>query len=302
LAAAKGEDMSEWIDFAICAAFLSVFWFVAPRSGPAWTVAFLAERNAAWVGANPEVIRRLSESRWFARSCYALGALNLALLLALKLGPWADPTAGSHWQGLWGVTAASLLIGTLYNVVGAGLFKRWLRRVPLGERRSASLAPRSLADYLTLQRRLATYAFVVAVPTAWLVVGSLRLHTSADFWAELLNLSVLSAIYSALFSFMPYVSVKRPPNVMDRVIGPANRRTEVRSAFAVQLVPPIVGTISLIQELAGLAPLEIQRGCQLGLVVLLTRAFLQYTKFAPPRADGGAAVRAPAAKRPATSS
>ena len=191
---------------------------------------------------------------------------------------------------------------TVYNSVGAWLFGRWLHRVPLGERRQASLKPRSLADYLSLQRRLATYAFVVAVPAAWLLVGALNLDSSADFWARLTDLAMLSATYSVLFSLMPFLSVKRPPNMMDRVIGPANRRTEVHSTFAVQLVPPIVGTISLFQEITGLAPLDIQRGCQLGLVILLTRAFLQYTKFAPPHRDADAAPPEHGTKRPAISS
>jgi hypothetical protein len=141
---------------------------------------------------------------------------------------------------------------------------------------------------LSSRRRVATYLFVAAVPCAWIAVGALELPTSADFWKLLTDLAILSTTFSVLFSLMPHLSVKRPPNLMDRVFGPAYRRAEVRSAFALQLIPPIVGSISVLQEIAAFTPLDIQRGCQLALVICLTIAFLQHTRLPPARGESDA--------------
>jgi hypothetical protein len=73
--------------------------------------------------------------------------------------------------------------------------------------------------------------------------------------------------------------------MMDRVLGPQYRRAQVRDAFTIQLVPPIVGAIRLGQEVMGLTPLDIQRGTQLGLVILLTVACLKYARASRPRED-----------------
>lgn len=262
--------MSTWVDFAILAAVLAVFWFVVPSVGPRQTAAFVADRNPAWAVSHPDAIRRLLASRWFAWSCCALGVLNLALLASVQVGLWFDTSADNHWQALWGVTVLSLLALGAYHFAMYRVFLRWLnRRVPLAERRQATLAPRRIEQFVTPRLRYATYALVAAVPAAWLAVGALGHAPGAQFWKELANLAVLSAMFSVLFTFMARVSVARPQQMMDRAVGPRFRGIEVRAAFLIQLVPPVVGILVLAQHLAGATPLEVQRAIQLGLMVLI---------------------------------
>ena len=273
--------MSTWVDFAILAAVLAAFWFVVPSAGPRQTAAFIADRNPAWAASHPDAIRRLLESRWFARSCYALGVLNLAALASVQIGVWFDTSADDHWQALWGVTVLSLFAGGAYHFAMYAVFRRWLDRdVPLAERREATLVPRRIEQYVTPRLRYSTYALVAAVPLAWLAVGALAQAPGAQFWKELANLAFLSAVFSVLFSFVARISVARPQQMMDRALGAGFRGFEVRWAFLLQLVPPAVGVLALAQRLAGATPIAVQRGVQLGLMVVLAWMFLKQVRAA----------------------
>jgi hypothetical protein len=268
--------MSTWVDFTILALVLAVFWFVLPSVGPRHTEAFIADRNAAWAATHSDAIRRLLESRWFAWSCYALGVLNLLGLVSVQLGGWFDTSTDDHWQALWSVTVLSLIAGAVYHYAMYRIFLRWLsHHVPLAERREATLAPRRVEQYVTPRIRYSTYAFVAAVPAGWLAVGAFGRAPEPQFWSELGDLAVLSAVFSVLFSFLARVSVARPQQMMDRALGPRFRGIEVRAAFAVQLVPPLVGVLALGQYVVGATPLAIQRGIQLGLMLLLFWAGLK---------------------------
>lgn len=85
---------------------------------------------------------------------------------------------------------------------------------------------------------------------------------------------VLSATFSVVFSFMARVSVNRPPNVLDRVLGADYRSKEVRLAFFPQLLPVAIGLLILFQESAGLPIIDPKRATFLGLTVLMTVGFI----------------------------
>ena len=48
----------------------------------------VADRNPEWLAVHPEFANQLTGSRWFFWSCYAWGALSLALLFAFQIGAW----------------------------------------------------------------------------------------------------------------------------------------------------------------------------------------------------------------------
>jgi hypothetical protein len=56
---------------------------------------------------------------------------------------------------------------------------------------------------------------------------------------------------SVLLFLVAVGSVMRPPNHIDRVMGPRYRRTEVRICFALMTYLTILGMVNLYLELAG---------------------------------------------------
>ncbi len=77
--------MSEWIDVSIYAAMIVSYWFVFAGWAQAMTLEMVTDRNADWLAANHERAATLLRGRWmvgstwFLWSCYAWGALSVAL-------------------------------------------------------------------------------------------------------------------------------------------------------------------------------------------------------------------------------
>src|SRR5690606_11098153 len=103
----------------------------------------------------------------------------------------------------------------------------------------APLEPRCIDDFVPRWVRYAIYAAVAVNLAAWAAVGAAGAYSTPLFWTRFAILGGLTAIF-ALFT---RTTVNRRANVMDRVLGPGNRRAEVRFGFFCQLLPPIVGAI-----------------------------------------------------------
>ncbi len=142
--------MSTWIDFFVYAALTMVFWGCIP----AWsrfTIPVVADRNPDWLLSHPEVERRFAANRWFRNSCRVWTALSLVALLAVQAGAWSPALFAGEptWEALKDLNSALFITGVL-AVAGCFLwFERWLRAtVPLATRRQATLARRSVDDYV----------------------------------------------------------------------------------------------------------------------------------------------------------
>jgi hypothetical protein len=86
---------------------------------------------------------------------------------------------------------------------------------------------------------------------------------------------------------MPRLGVRRPRQALDRILGAAFRRTEVRYGFAMNLVLPAVGAFQLYEEVAGPIAFDISRAMHLGLVCCVTVGILRLAQFARPQAGPG---------------
>jgi hypothetical protein len=183
----------------------------------------------------------------------------------------------ARWETLKELNTLLLLPG-LVAFVGAGvLFSRWLTStVPLVERRRATLERRTLDDFVPRWTQIALYAAIALNLAAWLALAALGWHTTAKFWDRLLLVLVMTPI----FLFFPRLSVRRPPQALDRIFGPAFRRTEVRYGLAMNLVLPVDGGFRLYEELAETVAFDVSRAMHLGLVLCVTAGILRLAQFA----------------------
>ncbi len=268
--------MSDWIDFCVYAAFIVGFYFVLPRHTRARNRLFLAERNAAWLAAHPNAPSRYNGSRAYLWSCYAFGAAWLGVLCAFQLGmlPEPSPPEGQTdlgWQMLWGITMLSCLFGLLLLFAGSIVFSvRCAGKVPLTERRQATLERRSIDDFVPRWVRTAIYALAIVNLAAWLIVGALQIYSTPIFWARVVIMFGLSAFFFVATN----AAVNRRPTAVDRVFGPAMRRTEVRVGFGMQLLPPLVGAVRLYEALTATIVFDVNRAMQLALVGSVAFIFL----------------------------
>lgn len=93
---------------------------------------------------------------------------------------------------------------------------------------------------------------------------------------------------SAVFGFFTHVAVNRRPNAMDRILGPGNRRAEVRFNFACQVLPPIIGAVRLYEEVNDTALMDINRAMGLALALMVIFGLLRTINLTP---RGGAEHR-----------
>ena len=161
---------------------------------------------------------------------YAWGLVSLAALFAFQTGRWPrqwspEALGMAHWETLKELNTLLLLPG-LVAFVGVGvLFSRWLTStVPLVEHRRATLERRTLDDFAPRWMQIAVYGAIALNFAAWLARAAFGWHTTAMFWDRFLLVLVMTPI----FLFLPQLSVRRPPQALDRILGIAFRRTEVR--------------------------------------------------------------------------
>jgi hypothetical protein len=154
----------------------------------------------------------------------------------------------------------------MYVAACTAVFFRWLAtNVPLSSRRQATLERRSLHDHVPRPLQFAVYAMTVLHLAIWTVVGVTGRYTTAAFWGEMAFQFVISGV-SLLFAF---TAVGRRPGAMDRLFGPGYRGTEVRAAFAAQLLPLPNGIARLYEQVAGTSSDNLDRFMHLGLVLLV---------------------------------
>ena len=284
--------MSEWLDLFIYATLIIAFWFVLPMWSARFTLATVADRNPQWLRDHPDVAAKLSGSqvRWL---CHAWGLVSLAALFAFQVGLWPgqwSPEAldMARWETLKELNTLLLLPG-LVAFIGAGvLFSRWLNStVPLAARRQATLEPRTLDDFVPRWAGTAVYALIALHLAAWLAVAAGGWHMTPEFWDRFLLMLAMTPV----FLFFPRLGVRRPPQALDRIFGPAFRRTEVRYGLAMNLVLPIVGSLRLYEELADAVAFDVSRATHLGLVLCVSAGILRLAQFGKEQTGPDAAER-----------
>jgi hypothetical protein len=183
----------------------------------------------------------------------------------------------ARWETMKELNTLLLLPGLVALVAAGVLFGRWLSKtVPLVERRRATLAPRTLDDLVPRWAQVAVYAAVALDLAAWLAVAASGWHTTPAFWQRFLLVLVMTPVLLLL----PRVGVRRPPQALDRIFGPAFRRTEVRYGMAMNLVLPIVGASQLYEELAATTAFDVDRIMHLGVVLCVSLGILRLAQFA----------------------
>ncbi|HEX5107910.1 MAG TPA: hypothetical protein VFV95_05670 [Vicinamibacterales bacterium] len=295
--------MTEWVDFSVYAALNVALWFVLPAWSSQFTALYVADRNREWIDSHPEVAKRLLARGWFHWVLAVWGALCLAALLALQVGalPPALATVPANepaWWALKELNSVLLLPGLLLFFVPALLFQRWLQRtVPLADRRTATLARRSLDDFVPRRVQLAVYVLVGIVVIAWVLVGVMQLYSSAIFWGRF----ALLVAMTPTFAFFVRLGVNRAPNSLDRVLGPRFRVGEIRYGFAMHLLPPVIGAVRLYEEVMNTALVDINRAMHLGVALIVTGWVLRLTMHSRATSDMGSTGPSFPAPRPSPS-
>lgn len=262
--------MSEWVDIAVYAALIGAVWGGLPVWISRLTIPLIAGRNPGWLADHPESERRLVESRWFRRACLLWGALSLLTLLALQFDVWPQQLAflraAPKWEALKDLNSTLLIAGLICAGAGAVVFFRWLHtNVPLSSRRQATLERRSLHDYVPRPLQFAVYAVIVLHLAVWAVVGVTGRYATPAFWGGI----AFQVVISGAFLLVVLTAVRRRPGAMDRIFGAGCRRTEVRAAFAAQLLPLPNGIARLYEQVASTPSDDPDRYMHLGLVLLV---------------------------------
>lgn len=281
--------MTEWVDFAIYAVLMAALFFIQPRAARKLTVPLLADRNPQWVAENSEAVLKIERSQWFLWVLHGAGAAGIATLAAVQFGlldlapgPLPDGSPVEKWMTLWDVNVGFILLGVVL-LGGAGLlfWFRLYRQIPLANRRHAALERRSIDHFVSRWVRYAAYVLIVANLAAWVVAGIVGAYSTPLFWTRFVLLIALTGI----FAFFTRVSINRRPNVMDRILGPGNRRTEARFNFACQLLPPVIGAVRLYEEVNDTALMDINRAMFLALALMVIFGLLR-TIHLPARPKG----------------
>lgn len=263
--------MSEWVDIGVYATLIVAVWGWLPAWSSRLSILVIADRNPAWLADHPESERRLIESRWFRWSCLLWGSASLLTLLVFQLDAWPQQLAflraTPRWEALKELNSTLLIAGLVYVTACAVLFFRWLdAKVPLSSRRQATLERRSLHDYVPRPLQYAVFAVIVLHLAAWAVVGVTGRYETAAFWGAM----PFQFVVSGVFLFFVVTAVRRRPEAMDRILGPSYRRTEVRAAFAAQLLPLPNGINRLYEQVASTSTSDtLDRLMHLGLVLLV---------------------------------
>ncbi len=264
--------MSEWLDFTVYAVLMAAVWFVLPAWAGRFSWLYLQDRNPEWVRSHAELARVCGPSAGFRVTCGAWGAFSIGALLMLQLDMWpgsvARITAGSpRWEALKDLNSLLLIVGVAGLLSAAALLRmRAHTVVPQANVRRAALERRTINEVVSRPIRLAVYGFTAAVVTGWLAAAATGSYSTPRFWGRFVFLIITSLIAAAFVR----ISVRRPPQVMDRILGPAFRASETRVAFAQQLLFPTIGAVRLYQEVAGTEFVDLNRAMHLGVALLVT--------------------------------
>jgi len=282
--------MSEWVDIIVYAALIVGVWGWFPAWSSRLTVPLIADRNPGWLADHPESERRLVARHWFRWSCLLWGSVSLLTLLAFQLDvrpqQLAFLPAAPKWEALKDLNSTLFIAGLSYVAACAVGFFRWLdTNVPLSSRRQATLERRSLHDYVPRPLQYAVYAVIVLHLAVWAVVGVTGRYATAVFWGGM----AFQFVISGVFLLFVLTAVRRRPGAMDRIFGPGYRRTEVRAAFAAQLLPLPNGIARLYEQVASTSSDNLDRFMHLGLVLLVVALAMTLAAWArQPAAPGSA--------------
>lgn len=282
--------MSEWIDFFIYAASCIVLWIMLPLATREIAVPIMITRNADWVAANPQLVQRIAGSRWFTNTSVVWGLICIAVLLLVTAGqtPPLIRKQPQLWQQLNNVHNLLFLMGFVaFGIMGFIGHLRLKRIVPPGERRTATLQPRSAADSVPFPVRIATDIVTLALIVTWLVLGVKGVASSPRHWSGF----AFMLVFALLIAVLAHAAAARPPNYMDRLYGPAYRHREVRILYGVRLGIVIFGAIVLASSIIGIEAMPIHpvRLCFLlfqamFIACLLAFVLLKPAASAPPTA------------------
>jgi hypothetical protein len=284
--------MSEWIDFIVYACEILALWFVFPTWASRLTVPMLAARNPEWVAANSAEITRISHNRFFVNASYVWGTLSFAVLLIVRLGmqPHSLQPLALHtpsWVVLNTTNSLLLMLGLAGYAVCVALALRWLSRtVPPGERRTATLRPRAVADSVPGWIAALVHMISGAVTVAWIVIGVLGLNRRPQYWwgfAFFLTMTVL-------FAWLSLGMAWRPASYLDQKFGTVYRRTQVRVGLLLQLCVAAFGALALYHELTRV---DSRRLSGLAVALFVTFTILTFARLRDER-------RPPAAEEPKT--
>ncbi len=278
--------MSEWIDFAIYAVQSVLFWVLLPRQGWHFGGPMILDRNPGWLAANPAMSRYLKNSTRFLRIWYAWAAISIAVLLAVRLGWRPFGTTAPAWEALRGWNGLLTTVGAVGWFASVGLWFLWLKRnVPLADRRSATLLPRTTAAYVSLSWRVTIETLAVLHLAVWVVVGIVQPGLIPNHWEKFAGLAAMTVFFAVLAWLMP----RRRPGYADRLFGEAYRRVEMRAMYLIRLTPIAAGVIAFSEALTGE---DFARAGHLVLMVLVN-VLISTFLFLRPVASTSASPRGP---------
>jgi hypothetical protein len=270
--------MSEWIDFFVFSLQALVVWILLPRWGAPSARFMLEHRNPAWAEAHPQEVARLSRGGLFMPCLYAWGVLSVAVLLVVRLSvqapffmPFDAQTPG--WERLQNTSNALISVGLIVMGLGFAISVRRLEReVPLGERRQASLAPRTAGQYAPRWALGVALGIAGAHLLAWVVVGLRGLQQSEGYWLIVGGMFFVTAVLYGVLR----LGVARRPNHYDLALGPVYRRTEIRAYLAMIVFTSVMGMLGLYREVTGF---DTDRMASLVVAAFIIAAVIRLTRL-----------------------
>lgn len=290
--------MTEWIDVLVYATFMFVLWFALPAVNARFVVPVIEDRHPGWLAARPDVAHRVAGSRRFRLLATVLGLGSIGLLGAAQTPVWPGALAAprferEHWMVLSDLFTALTLVWLITFATASALFHRWLHReVPLADRRTATLEPRSLAAVVARPLRVAVFTVVGLHLAAWIAVGIWNGDTSAPFW----GMAASQFLIGGILLWIAFGISRRRPHALDRIFGPAYRRSEMHFAMVAQIFPVLNGGMRLYEQAVGSVQMNLDRASRLGLVVFMlvgvAVCLFRFTWSSGSRLDRAAAQRA----------
>jgi hypothetical protein len=217
---------------------------------------------------------------------YAWAAISIAVLLAVQLGWRPFGGTGPDWEVLKDWHGLFMILGLVGWFASVGLWFRWLNRnVPLSDRRSATLQPRTTAEYLSLPWRVMVEGLTALHLVAWVVVGLTvtepdPAHWEIGYWAKF----ALMVAMTVLFALFAWLVPRRRPGYPDRIFGAGYRRVEVRVAYVLRLAPLVAGVSVMAEVFTGG---DFDRAAHLAIVLLVTGILATFVFMRPAaRAEG----------------
>jgi hypothetical protein len=274
--------MTEWVDFLIYATQSVLFWVLLPRQGRSFTLPMIADRNPSWAATHPGVVVRLERSRWFLNTYYVYAAVSVALLLLITLDVVPPLRADvPKWEVLHDLHYTFMIVG----IVGWGAamlaWSRWLARyVPLADMRRATLRPRIASDYVPRSWRVVVETLTVLHLGVWLAVPVLGVAVDAAYWGRFAFIVFVTVLFAVVAALMP----RRRTSYPDRIFGEGYRRTELKVAYILRVVPLIAGAMMIGESVLGL---EVDRVGNLVLTCVISAILLVFLRLRPVQGSHG---------------